>query len=228
MIARVQVLRQAVPLCGLLLTGTRLAAQTVTASAVIANPKSSVRLGGVTDRGAGLWAGVAFDLQVGRFEIRGSGMRGRLTPGEAGAAPDRDVGETSFGLGYAVRPWLGFELQYTARAFRSAAGRQRWDMLGVSASARHDLGIPDVRAFAALVYLPIVTLSDQKGPSFAFGSEVGIFVAPSRTPLVVQLSYGVQRFRFPATTGRSEQFETLTLSVGARVRRLDGRWRLGG
>lgn len=40
--------------------------------------------------------------------------------------------------------------------------------------------------------------------------------------------FWAERFSFPAATARAEQFEVLTLSVGVRVRRLDGRWRLGG
>lgn len=228
MSARVRALRLALPFTGLFLSGAQIAGQTVSAAAVIAAPKNSVRLGGVTDRGHGLWAGLAFDLHIGRFGVSGSGLRGRLAPAEAGTAPDRDVGEMSFGGGYDVRPWLGVELRYTARAFSSAAGRQRWDMVGVGATATHDLGTREVRAFAGLAYLPLVQVSDEEGPTFALGSDVGISVAPSRIPLIFRLSYQVQRFRFPAATGRSEQFEALTLSLGARVRRLDGRWRLGG
>jgi hypothetical protein len=220
--------RTALPLAALVLTAAQLAGQTVSARAVIAAPKSSVRLGGVTDRVDGVWGGLAFDLHIGRFAVSGSGTRGQLGPAQAGTAPDQGVGEVSLGAAYDLRPWLAFGLRYTARAFSSAAGRQRWDIVVVGATATHDLGTPAVRAFARLEYLPLVEVSHQMTASFGLGSEVGISAAPGRIPLVVRLSYQVQRFRFPAATGRSEQFETLTLSAGARVRRLNGRWRLGG
>lgn len=210
-------LRLALLLAGLVLTGMTLVGQTVAARGAIAAIKNSVRLGEVTDRVDGLWAGIAFDAHIGRFAVSGSGTRGRMAPAEAGTTPDRNVGEISLAGGYDVRPWLAFGLRYTARAFSSAGGRQRWDMVGVSATAARELGAPEVRAFADLTYLPLVSVSNQERPTFAFSSEVGISVAPSQIPLVFQLGYQVQLFRFPTATSRSEQFEVLALSVGARV-----------
>lgn len=220
--------RTAVPLAGLFLTAASLVGQTVSARAVIAAPKSSARLRGVTDRVDGVWGGLAFDLHIGRFVVSGSGTRGQLGPAQAGTTPDQDVGEVSLGATYDLRPWLAFGLRYTARAFSSAAGLQRWDMVGVGATATHELGTPAVRGYARLEYLPLVEVSHQRRPSFALGSEVGISATPGRIPLVVRLGYQVQRFRFPAATSRSEQFEALAVSIGPRVRRLNGRWRLGG
>lgn len=220
--------RIALPLAGVLLARTQLGSQTVSARAVIAATRNSVRLTGVADRADGLWAGLAFDAHIGRFAISRSGTRGQMTPAQAGTSPDQDLGDVSLGAEYAVRSWLGLGLRYTARAFSSAAGRQRWDMVGVGATATHDLGTRDVHAFANLAYLPLVTVSDAEDPTFAFGSEVGISVAPNRIPLVVQLGYLVQLFRFPAEIDRSEQFEAFALSVGVRASRHGGRWRLGG
>jgi hypothetical protein len=71
-------------------------------------------------------------------------------------------------------------------------------------------------------------VSNPEDPTFVVGSEVGVSVTPSRIPLVVQLGYQVQLFRFPAGIDRSEQFEAFALSVGVRASRLDGRWKLGG
>jgi hypothetical protein len=92
----------------------------------------------------------------------------------------------------------------------------------------HELGTPDVRAFANLAYLPRVTVSQEEDPTYGLGSVVGISVTPGRLPLVLHLSYLVQLFRFPAEIDRSEQFEAFTLSVGVRTGRRDGRWSLGG
>jgi len=204
-----------------------LASQTMSGRAVIAVPKSSTRLPGLTDRLDGVWAGVALDVNVGRLAVSVSGTRGRLTAAEAGSAPDRDVGEIFVSGRYDVRPGLGFDLRYITRAFSSAAGYQRWDLGGVGATASRDLGTPAVRATISLAYLPVVKVSAQGRPAHAVSSEVGISVAPHRLPLALQMSYRVERFSFPKAAARSDQFEALTLSIGLVARRIRGRWTLG-
>jgi hypothetical protein len=220
--------RTALSVVSVLLTGTELCGQTVSARALIAGTRNSVRLGGVSDRADGPWAGLAFGAHVGRFAVSGSGTRGQLTPVQSGTAPDQDLGDVSLGVAYDVRSWIGVGLQYTARAFSSAAGRQRWDMAGVGAILKHDLGTPAVYAFARLAYLPLITISDGAKPTFGVGSDVGMSISPSRIPVVIRLGYQIQLFHFPAGIDRSEQFEAFELSVGVRASRLDGRWRLGG
>jgi len=220
--------RLAPTIAGMLVFTVDLAGQTVSGRAVIAAPKSSVRMGAVTEQLDGLWGGLAFDVQAGRFTMSGSATRGRLAPSPSGTAPKRDVGELSLAGQYAYRPWLRFELRYAARAFSSAAGYQRWDLVGVGATASHDLGSPAVRAFASLLYFPMVRVSQQARPTFALGSDVGIAVVPSKFPLACALSYRIERVTFPDVAGRSEQFEALTLSLGVRARRYGGRWTLGG
>jgi len=221
-------LRTTLSLATVLLTGTQLGGQTVSARALIASTRNNVRLGSVTDRADGQWAGLAFDARIGRFAVSGSGTRGQLTPAQSGTAPDQDLGDVSLGAAYNVLRWLGFGLQYTARAFSSAAGRQRWDMAGVGATLTHDLGTSAVHAFAHVAYLPLVTISDGAEPTFGVGSDVGMSISPGRIPLVIRLAYQIQLFHFPAGIDRSEQFEAFALSVGVRASRLEGRWRLGG
>ena len=195
--------------------------QTVSGHAVVAAPKHSTHFSGLTERVDGSWVGGAVEFETGRLRLSVSGMRGRLTAPAPGSVPRRDVGELSLNGQYGMRPWLGLELRYTARAFSSAAGYQRWDLVGVGAAASRELGTPAVRAFASLLYFPMVSVSHQETPSFALGSDVGIAVAPSNLPLVVTLSYRIERFSFPEAAARSEQFEALTLSLGVR-RRLGG------
>ena len=202
--------------------------QMVSAHAVVAAPKQNAHFSGVTERMDGSWVGGAAELEAGRLRLSVSGMRGRLTGADAGSVPKSDVGELSLDGQYRVRPWLGLELRYTSRAFSSAAGYQRWDLVGVGAVASRDLGTRAVRAFASLLYFPLVRVSHQERPSLALGSDMGIAVAPSKLPLAVLLSYRIERFRFAAATARSEQFEALTLSLGVRARRHAGRWTLGG
>lgn len=219
--------RQLAPLLAAVFLPAFLAGQTVSARAVIAAPKSSARVGGVMDQVDGVWGGVALDFHAGRFALSGSGTRGRLTPGSAGTAPKRDVGELSLDGHYDFRSWLRFDLGYIARAFSSAAGYQRWDMMSLGATASRNLGTPAVRAFASVAYLPVLRVSGQERPTFALGSDVGIDLVPAHLPIALRLDYGIERFRFPAASARSEQFEALTISIGLRMQRVAGHWRLG-
>ena len=195
---------------------------------MLALPKNSVRLGGVTERADGVWAGVGLGLDAGRFLVTASGTRGQLTPTGAGVAPTRDVGQLAVSARYEVRSWLGLDLGYDARAFSSAAGYQRWNIAVLGATASRDLGISAVRGFASLAYLPVLSVTNQQRPTFGLGSDVGLSLAPNRFPLSFLLSYRIQRFSFPAAAARSEQFEALTFSVGVRARRRPGGWTLRG
>ena len=221
-------LRQLAPLLAALhVPASMLAGQTVSARGVIAAPKNSARVGGVMDRVDGVWAGAALDFRVGRFTLSAGGTRGQLTPSQAGTAPKRDVGELSLDGHYEFRVWLRFEIAYTARAFSSAAGYQRWDMVRVGATASRNLGTPAVRAFASLAYLPVVTVSGQQRPTFALGSDVGMALLPTHLPIALRLDYRIERFKFPAASRRSEQFEVFTFSMGSTLQRVGGRWKLG-
>ena len=212
-------------LAALLLPAAVLSGQTVSARAVIAAPRSSVSVGGVMDRVDGLWGGMALGFRAGRFSLSGSGTRGQLTSGASGTTLERDVGELALEGAYEFRPWLRVGLQYAARAFSSAAGYQRWDMLSVGATASRGLGTRAVRAFAGLAYLPVVRVSGQQRPTFALGSDVGIALQPTHLPITLRLDYRIERFRFPAASRRSEQFEAFTFSMGLALQRVGGRWK---
>ena len=204
-----------------------LASQTIAGRVVIAAPRNSVRLPGLRENVDGMWAGLALDAGAGRFTVSATGTRGRLTPGVVGSAFDREVGELSLSGRYEVPNGVGVELRYITRAFSSPAGYQRWDIVGVGASLARDLGTPAVHAVATLAYLPIVNIRGEGRASFALSSEVGLTVAPRRLPVAFLVSYRVERFSF-FSLSRREQFEALTLSVGPRWRRSEGRWRGGG
>jgi hypothetical protein len=202
--------------------------QTISGHAVVAAPKHSAEFSGVTERMDGWWIGGEMGFEAGRLRLSASGMRGQLTAADPGSAPQNDVGEVSVNGHFRARPWLGLELRYTARALSSAAGYQRWNLLGVGATTSRELGTAAVRAFAVLQYFPLVSVSQQEEPSFGLGSDVGIAVSPSALPLAVTLSYRIERFTYPAAAARSEQFEALTLSLGLRARRRAGGWTLRG
>ena len=215
-------------LAGSLVLTESSSSQTVSGDVVVAAPKHSANVSGVTARMDGWWIGGEMGFEAGRLRLSASGMRGQLTAADPGSLPQHDVGEVSVNGDYRARPWLGLELRYTARAFSSAAGYQRWNLLGVGATTSRELGTAAVRAFAVLQYFPLVSVSQQEEPSFGLGSDVGIAVSPSALPLAVTLSYRIERFTYPAAAARSAQFEALTLSVGLRARRHAGGWKVGG
>jgi len=221
--ATARALRVALPLCGALAWASSLAGQTVTARAVIGAPRNSVRVAGGLERVNGWWGGVEVGVHVGPWTWSVEGTRGSLSPAGGSPVLDRDVGEVSLSARYRSRDGVGPELRYVARAFRSAAGYQRWNMLALAVSGSHDLGHPAVRAFASIAYLPILSAAGgEPRPSGGLGSEVGLSIA------LVRLGYRVERFEFQQSAARSEQFETLTLSAGVCVRRIAGRWALRG
>jgi hypothetical protein len=205
-----------------------LAGQAVSGRAVVGFPKSSLRVGGTTERVGGVWVGGAVGFHIASWTFSASGTRGTLSRTAGGGVLERDVGEISAGARYEPRPWLAVDGRYSARAFSSAAGRRRWNIAAIGVIGSRDLGTPVVRAAASLAYLHVLSGSEQAPPDFGLGSDVSISAAPLRFPVAFSLGYRVERFQFPKSAGRSEQFETLTLSVGLRVRRLDGRWALGG
>jgi len=210
-------------LASLLLPASQLVAQEVVARAVLAAPRSSVRVGQLTERVAGLWGGVVVDFHMGPVGLTASGARGRLTPAAQQPVLERAAGEMTATGRYDVTPWLGMEAGYAARAFRSAAGRERWDIVGVGVNVAHRLGTDGSRAYARVSYLPLVKVSGEERPRFAVGTEVGIALVTNRSPITFAFSYRVERFRFEQGAARSDQFEALTLSMGARVLRFNGR-----
>lgn len=213
---------------GALTVSWPLAGQHVSARAVIAAPKSEARVSGVTIREGGTWAGLEVELSLGRFTLVGSGTRGKLTPSDPGTFPSTDVGETAVNARVRVSAWLAAEARYTGRAFSSATGFERWDIVGMGAAASHDLGAPSVRAYADLELLPIVRLRHTQSGRFGLRSEVGITVAPPRSPLEGRVGYAVERYTFAASAAHAAQFEAFTLSLGVRAWRHAGRWSLGG
>ena len=208
--------------------GAALAGQAVSGRVLVALPKSSLRVGGATERVDGVWAGASVGFHISSWTISASGTRGTLSPSAASGVLEHDVGEISAGGRYEPRSWLAVDGRYVARAFSSAAGRRRWNMAAIGVIGSRDLGTPVMRASASLAYLHVLSGTEEAPPDFGLGSDVSISIAPSRGPFAFSLTYRVEQFQFPAAADRSEQFETLTLSAGVRVRRLDGRWALGG
>lgn len=190
----------------------------VTGFGIVAGPRNAVLQDGVREIVQGLWLGAALEVKVGHFVIAGVGLRGILDP--VSNAVERDGGEEGIVVRFEPRAGLGVEATYTARAFSSPVGYQRWNMLGLGAWTSVPLGHPGLRAHARGSYLPSVSVSGQPSPSVALAAEVGVSGVPRGIPVVVRLTYRFERFDFPRQpAARLETFERIALEVGYRVRR---------
>jgi hypothetical protein len=218
-------LRTVSVLAGLLLPTAVLHAQLISARAVVSTPQSSVRFGDGVERASGVWGGLEVGIRAGRLALVGSGTRGRLTP-ESGLLP-RTVGEVTVTGRYDILSWLGAESGYLVRAATSPVGYQRWELWGVGARVRQQMGGP-VRVSAGLVYSPVARITGIEDPTLALSADVGISLFPGTLPLQLGLTYRTERYTFPSAAGRREQFDAFTLVAGLDVRRERGRWTLRG
>ncbi len=190
----------------------------VTGFGIVTGPRGIVLSEGVRETVQGVWLGAVLEVRVGRVLVSGFGLRGTLDP--VANTVRRDGGEEGILVRFEPRAGLGVDAMYTARAFSSAVGYQRWDMLGLGGWVSVPLGDPALRAFARGSYLPAVGVSGQPSPNLALAAEVGVSAAPRRAPVVIRLTYRFERFDFPAPpASRLEAFERIALEVGYRVRR---------
>jgi len=201
--------------------------QAIVARAVMAVPKSSVRLGGVTERVDGVWAGAAFGFDAGRFLFTAGGTRGTLTAfnrDRTQAGCWRDLGERPIRCPPLAdpRPWIhrpGLQLG----SGLPAVGYRERRCFGVPRPG--DAGGARRRSPS------LVARREDRRPTgsiFRPAQRRGALRRPQGSPLTFTLGYRVERFHFSRSAVRSEQFEALTLSAGVRAQRVDGRWRLGG
>jgi hypothetical protein len=186
----------------------------VTGLGMIAGPHATVLEQGTREIVGGTWLGATVEVRKDRWLMAVSGLRGTLHPIE-NTPFQRDGGEERVAVCYELRHGLRAEATYTARAFSSAAGYQRWNMLGIGAAVSLPLGDSLLHADARGSYLPAVSVSGQASPSVALAAEVGVTAAPLPTPLVIRLNYRFERFDFPS--GRLEQFDRVALAVGYRI-----------
>jgi len=190
----------------------------VTGFGIVAGPRGTVLNQGVRETVQGVWLGAVLEVRAGRFLVSAFGLRGTLDP--VANTVRRDGGEEGILVRFEPRAGLGVDAVYTARAFSSAVGYQRWDMLGFGAWVSVPLGDPALQAFARGSYLPAVGVSGQPSPNLALAAEVGVSATPRRAPVVIRLTYRFERFDFPAQpASRLEAFERMALEVGYRVRR---------
>ena len=213
-----------------------LVTQSVSISGRVTFPSSSSQLGVqydsisttcIIDRSAGIWAGVALDAQMSRFSATLSGLRGGLGAADA-QFPERVGGEIAAVVRFQPQSAFAFEVRHHARVFSSAAGRLSWGIWGVGGRGFLDLGSPFVRATGGLTYMPAVTVTHGPRPLYGIAADFALTVTPRQSPLVFMTGYRIEKFIFSFADQRAEQFETLTLSLGLRMERRDGRWKLGG
>jgi hypothetical protein len=186
----------------------------VSAFGIVAGPRSTVLDQGVREVVGGVWLGAAVQVRRDRWLITASGLRGTLDPIE-NTPFQSDAGEEGIRVSFALRRRLSVEASYTARAFSSSVGYQRWDMLGLGAAMSVPLGDSALSVDGRVSYLPVASASGRSSPSLAVALEVGVSAAPRGAPVLVHLGYRFERFDFP---GEPAEFDRITLEVGYRIR----------
>jgi len=166
---------------------------------------------------SGLWLGGTVGAQRGRVSVSMTGFRGRLGPVDDATAVERDEGRFETRVGFEPRSWLGLEATYTIRASNSAAGYQRWNLLGAGARFSWTLGDSAVRAFVGGSLLPIVSAGLDPAPQRGLRAQAG--VSANLDAWTIGRQYSFVRYSFARESAvRLEEFDWIALQVSYHVR----------
>ena len=191
----------------------------VSAAAILSQPRSVLRLQGGLEEISGFLVGGSVELRRADWSLAATQHIGRMTPGEdATGIVGRNVRQFELHGSYAADRWISFEGYYILRTFDSPAGVQRWNMLGLGVRPSAELGTPTLLGHVVLSYLPLVSVTLPDGARQGVAAEVGVSFSPRDKPTSFQVSYRFERFSFPQRSGRTEQFDRLALKVSLKVR----------
>jgi hypothetical protein len=191
----------------------------VSAAAIVSQPRSVLRLQGRLEEISGILVGGSVELRSARLSFAATQHIGRMTPSDdAAGIVSRNVRQFELRGSYAADRWISLEGSYVLRTFDSPAGVQRWNMLGVGVRPYAELGTPTLLGHVLLSYLPVVSVTLPEGARRGLAAEVGVSFSPRDKPATFQMSYRFERFSFPEGSGRTEQFDGLVLKVSLRVR----------
>lgn len=188
----------------------------VSVAGVIAGPRRTEIYEGRREAVGGLWLGGAVGARYGRFTLEASGLRGRLLPILPNSV-ESDAGQEAVVLGFEPRPGLGVEATYTARAFRSGVGYERWNTIGVGGRVALELGDPSLHAYGRVAYLPVVEIRGLPRARLGLAAEIGASLAVPRSRVAVDVHYRFERYDF--TTPESLiRFDVITLQARYAIR----------
>ena len=150
----------------------------------------------------------------GPLSFRFSFLTGTLGKDTSTVIKDRKLMAGSLDAGVALSPWLSLVAGVEARRFEDVVV-QRWMMVRAGAEANFSLGGGPLRGIARLQLVPLINIASSTpvtSPSFGLMSALGIGFENRR--LSASALYDIERFSFPNTSNRKEQFGALLFRFG--------------
>ncbi len=170
--------------------------------------------GGLEKTSGPVYGGELSIMTRGVLSFRFNFLTGTLGKDTSTVTKDRKLASGSFDAGVTIAPWLTLVAGAEARRFEDVTV-QRWIMVRAGAEANFSLGGGPLRGIARLQVVPLISIASDvptSAPSFGLLSALGIGFENRR--ISSSLLYDIERFSFPANTGRKEQFGALMFRFG--------------
>jgi hypothetical protein len=167
--------------------------------------------------------GPVFGGEVAVSPFHFTDFRLQVTAGTLSAATtgtsDQSYTDIQLGGSAQALPWLSFQLGFDARGYGEPLGTQRWLSVLAGAEARAGLFDGAARAIFRLGLLPLVSVSGQSRPNFAFATTTGVQFL--RAPLSGAVLFTFERYDFPTNGAfsRHDQVAILGLQLGVHFPR---------
>ena len=174
--------------------------------------------GGGLEKTSGAVYGIEVNLLTrGLLSFRADVLTGTLGKDTSTVLQDRKFMSGGFHANIAIAPWLSITGGAEARRFEDVAV-QRWIMLRAGGESNFSLGGGPLRGIARLELMPVVSIASNAGPvtspSFGIASALGLGFENRR--ISSSILYDIERYSFPANTGRKEQFGALLFRFGIK------------
>ncbi len=170
------------------------------------------------ERTSGALFGAGVDLITrGVLSFRFQFLSGKLTADDS-LANDRTVTSGTADFGLQLSPWLTILGGVEARRYEALA-IERWIAVRAGGEATINLGGGPLRGIARILVMPLVSLASDQGivtaPSFGLMSALGLGFENRR--IVSSLTYNIERYSFPSSVNRDEEFGSLLFRFGYKV-----------
>jgi hypothetical protein len=172
---------------------------------------------GSTHEQSGMWFGGEGLASFGRVRLRVSGVTGRLSGDTSVTNPDRSVRVSEASLSLQPFGWLEFGTDVVARRVASRASTVVSRLLGGHVGVAVPLGVQGLTGAVRGVYYPATDVTGNEALSLALGGEIGVLYAPSRSGIVLRLSYRFERYDYAAGAlgpARLEQVRAVVVGLG--------------
>lgn len=194
----------------------------LTGVALAYRAQQRLRYLGSTHEQSGTWFGGEGLARVGRVGLRVSGVTGHLSGDTSATNSDRTVRVSEASLSLQPFGWLEFGADVVARRVASSASTVVSRLLGGHVGVAIPLGIEGLTGAVRGVYYPATDVTGEEVLSLALSGEIGVLYAPSRSGIVLRLSYRFERYDYAASTlgpARLEQVRSVVVGLGIRLMR---------